>query len=286
MLALGNILAKVRLQKPLVHHLTNNVTMGDCADATMSIGALPVMAHALQEVEEMVAAARAAVLNIGTLYPDQVDSMLAMGKKAREFGIPVVLDPVGAGATSYRTEVAELILRTVRPVVIKGNGGEIGTLAGMGTARVSGVHSMDGGGDPARAARALLGKLDYEAVVAVTGAVDLLTDGRQTVRIKNGHPLLPMVVGSGCMAASLVASFAAVEKNKLHAAAAALAAMSIAGELAAAAMPADAAESSPAEAFRAGKSIFGPACFKAYLLDVLYYLTPAELDRRAKIEVE
>ncbi len=282
----GEMLKQVRRDKPLIHHITNNVTMGDCADATLNIGALPVMAHALREVEEMVAAARAAVLNIGTLHPEQLEAMVAMGRKARELGIPVVLDPVGAGATSYRTAAAWQILQEARPAVIKGNAGEIGTLAGIEAARVSGVQSLDGGEDPRRAAQKLLDRLDYEAVVAITGAVDLVTDGSKTIRVQNGHPLLPRIVGSGCMAASLVASFAAVEKDLLHAAGAALAALGVAAERAAA-WPVPGENVSPQKQVSPqGRGELGPASFKVRLLDALSFLTPDDLDRLAEIEVQ
>ncbi len=282
----GDILKQIRREKPLVHHITNHVTMGDCADATLNIGALPVMAHALREVEEMVAAARAAVLNIGTLHPEQLEAMVAMGRKARELGIPVVLDPVGAGATSYRTAAAWQILREAKPAVIKGNAGEIGTLAGIEAARVSGVQSLDGGEDPRRAAQKLLDRLDYEAVVAITGAVDLVTDGRRTIRVQNGHPLLPRIVGSGCMAASLVACFAAVGKDLLQATGAALAALGVAAERAASSPVLKENISAERQVSRECQEELGPASFKVRLLDALAYLAPDELDRLAKIEVQ
>ncbi len=286
MFGAGELLIRIRQEKPLVHHITNNVTIGDCADVTLSIGALPVMAHSAREVEEMVASARAAVLNIGTLYPEQVSAMVAMGKKAKELGIPVLLDPVGAGATSYRTDVANHLLRTVRPDVIKGNGGEIGTLAGIRGARVSGVQSLDTGSDPLLAAQRLLENLDYEAVVVITGAVDVVTNGSQTARIHNGHQLLPQVVGSGCMVGSLIASFAGVEVDRIRAAAAALAAMGVAGEQAAASLPAGKTTPQEIETDRTNLAKLGPAGFKVQLLDALFFLTPDQLDRQARIEVQ
>ena len=286
MLQPGELLARLRREKPLIHHITNTVTIGDCADATLSIGALPVMAHAAVEVVEMVASARAAVLNIGTLSPEQVNAMVAMGNKARELGIPVVLDPVGAGATSYRTETANHLMRSVRPAVIKGNGGEIGTLAGFRGARVSGVQSLDTGSKPLLAAQRLLESLDYEAVVVITGAVDLITDGSQTARVHNGHHLLPQVVGSGCMAGSLIAAFAGVERDFFRAAAAALAAMGVAGEQAAAFSPAGERAYQEEEKDGAALTKLGPSRFKTRLLDALYYLTPDQLDRQARIEVQ
>ncbi len=282
----GELLKRLRQEKPLIHHITNQVTMGDCADATLSIGALPVMAHAIREVGQMVASARAAVINIGTLYPSQVDSMMAMGKKALQLGLPVVLDPVGVGATSYRTEVAHELLRSVKPAVIKGNGGEIGTLAGIAEARVSGVQSIDTGGDPLQAAKKLLENVEHQAVVVVTGAVDLITDGRRVARVHNGHELLPQVVGSGCMAASLVAAFAGVEEDPFHAAVAAMAAMGVAGEQAAALLPVEEKMSWDKRISQTGRTRLGPARFKIQLLDSLYHLDPDELDSQAEIEVQ
>lgn len=243
--------------------------MGDCADITMGIGALPVMACAREEVEEMVEAARGVVLNLGTLSPARVDAMLALGRKAREKNIPIVLDPVGVGATRYRTEMARLILKEVKPSIIKGNSAEIISLAGLEKPYLSGVQCLQRSPNPLPDAESLLKKLHYGAVVAVTGPVDLVTDGQRTARVYNGHRLLPLVVGSGCMAASLVAAFAAVEADLFLAATAALSAMSIAGEAAA-----------------RGADGLGPAEFKKRLLDALYFLTPQELDRRARVEIQ
>lgn len=274
MIECGRLLAEIRRKKPLIHHITNMVTMGDCADATSAIGALPVMAQARDEVKEMVSQARAAVINIGTLDPHQVEAMLEMGRQARERGIPLVLDPVGAGASSYRTSVAWLLLKETAPSIIKGNGAEIGSLAGLKEARIKGVHSLNAGGDPFLAAGKLLSTLGYRAVVIVTGAEDAITDGKRRARVLNGNVYLPLVVGSGCMAASLVASFAAVAEDHFQAAAAAMATLGVAGEIA--------ARVKEDEPF----SGLGPAGFKVRLLDALFGLTPDELDKRARIEVQ
>ncbi|MGI5875442.1 MAG: hydroxyethylthiazole kinase [Dethiobacteria bacterium] len=285
----ADILKRIRREKPLIHHITNNVTIGDCADITMSIGALPVMAPTKEEVEEMVSSARGAVINIGTLYPAQVEAMLAMGKKARAEDIPVVLDPVGAGATSYRTETSRLIIREAKPALIKGNNAEIMSLAGVKKPRISGVQSLEEDADPLPGALGLLKTLDYGAVVAVTGPVDLLTDGRRVARVRNGHWLLPLVVGSGCMAASLVASFAAVEKDHFMAATAALVAMGVAGEIAAGGRETAGDGETVVNRETAGDegaSFLGPAEFKRRLLDALFFLTPEELDRRARVEIQ
>lgn len=269
MFAGAEILERIRREQPLIHHLTNYVTMHDCAAATANLGALPVMAQAEEEVEEMVASARAAVINTGTLSPSRARAMRRMGEKAQKLGIPVVFDPVGAGATAYRTRETLSILAAAAPAVIKGNIAEISLLAGMRGAAIRGIQAVGPGGDPLEAAKHFRNTLGYEAVIAVTGAADLVCDGRNAARVLNGHALLPRVVGSGCIAAAVIASFTAVENNYFAATIAALAALGTAAELAAASLE--------------GKS-FGPALFKTYLLDALYLLSPAELARRARVE--
>src|ERR687888_1741242 len=168
-LSAGASLRALRERKPLIHQITNYVVMNETANATLALGALPVMAHAREEVEEMVALAGSLVVNIGTLSPHWVDAMLAAGKAANGVGVPVVLDPVGAGATSYRTETARRILEEVDVAVLRGNAGEIATLVGV-EAEVRGVESMAVGDDPAQLARAAARSLGV--VAAVTGPVD------------------------------------------------------------------------------------------------------------------
>ena len=266
----AKILERIRQERPLVHHLTNFVTMHDCATATANLGALPVMAQAEEEVEEMVASARAAVINTGTLSPSRARAMRLMGKKAREQGTPVVFDPVGAGSTAYRTQEIMHILKAAAPAVIKGNVAEISLLAGIQGTTIRGVQAVGPGGNPEKAAQRLRNKLGYKTVVAVTGAVDFVFDGNRAAYIFNGDTLLPRVVGSGCMAAAVMASFLAVEKNYFMAATAALAALGVAAEMAAEALE---------------DTLFGPALFKTFLLDALYLLTPEELNRRARVKI-
>src|SRR6201995_205972 len=148
----GTTLRALREQKPLIHQITNYVVMNETANATLALGALPVMAHAREEVEEMVGIAGALVLNIGTLSPPWVDAMLAAGRAANTRGIPVVLDPVGAGATRYRTETAKRILDEVDVTVVRGNAGEVATLVGV-QAEVRGVESIDAAADAAELAQ-------------------------------------------------------------------------------------------------------------------------------------
>ena len=230
-------------------------------NATLALGALPVMAHAKEEVEEMVGFAGALVLNIGTLSPHWVDAMLLAGRAANERGIPVVLDPVGAGATHYRTEVAKRILVEVDVAVLRGNAGEVATLVGV-AAEVRGVESIDAGGDPAELARAAAKGLGV--VASVTGPVDHVSDGETVIAIANGHPLLASITGTGCMSSAMTGCFLAVNRdNPLDAAAEALVAFGVAGE--------DAAVGAK-----------GPGTFHVQLYDALAALDPATLDGRIK----
>jgi len=259
---ISRLLQTVREKKPLVHHITNMVTASECANITLLAGGLPIMANAPEEVEEMVGHAGALVLNIGTLAPAQVEAMLAAGRRANELGLPVILDPVGAGATALRTRSAARLLEELQIGVIKGNAAEIAVLAG-GRAEIRGVESLGVDGDVAALAVSLA--RERRAVVAVTGAVDLVTDGRRLVEIANGHPMMGKVVGTGCMSASLIGCFAAVEPDLLLAAAAALACFGVAAELAA----------------EAGALL--PTAFKERLFDELYRLDTGTVDERKKI---
>ena len=258
----GSTLARLREQRPLIHQITNYVVMNETANATLALGALPVMAHAREEVEEMVGLASALVLNIGTLSPPWVEAMLAAGKAANARAIPVVLDPVGAGATRYRTETAKRILDTVDVAVLRGNAGEVATLVGV-AAEVRGVESIDTGGDAAALAREAARTLGL--VAAVTGAVDHVSDGGRTLAVANGHPLLASITGTGCMSTALTGCFLAANADPLAAAAEALVAFGVAGEDAAAVAT-------------------GPGSFHVGLYDALAALDPATLSARAQVE--
>ena len=201
--------------------------MNETANATLALGALPVMAHAPEEAAEMAALAGALVLNIGTLSSRWIDAMLLAGRSANEHGVPVVLDPVGVGATQYRTETARRILDEVDVAVLRGNAGEIATLAGI-AAEMRGVESIGAGADPAELARIAARSLGV--VASVTGPVDHVSDGEQIVAIANGHPLLASVTGTGCMSSAVTGCFLAVEGSPLDAAVAALVAFGVAGE--------------------------------------------------------
>jgi hydroxyethylthiazole kinase len=221
-------LRRISGEKPLVHHLTNYVTVNLVANTTLSTGALPVMAHAHEEVEEMVGLASALAVNIGTLDPPFVEAVLLAGKRANERGIPVVLDPVGAGATSYRTRMAERLLSELSIAAVCGNAGEVATLAGL-AAEVRGVESL--AGDAREAATKAAGALG--TTVAATGKIDYVSDGESTLAVSNGHPLMGRVVGSGCASTAVVGCFAAVGGAETETVAHALAYFGRAGEVAA-----------------------------------------------------
>jgi hydroxyethylthiazole kinase len=258
----GATLRAIRERKPLVHQITNYVVMNETANATLALGALPVMAHAREEVEEMAALAGALVLNIGTLSPAWVEAMLLAGRSANAHGVPVVLDPVGAGATAYRTETAKRILDEVDVAVLRGNAGEVATLVGV-AAEVRGVESIGAGADPAELAREAGRALGL--VASVTGPVDHVSDGERVVAVANGDPLLATVTGTGCISSALTGCFVAVNPERpLDAAAAALVALGVAGE-------------------DAAREARGPGSFHVGLYDALAALDPDTLDGRARV---
>jgi hydroxyethylthiazole kinase len=256
-----DIFARVRKNRPLIHHITNYVTVNDCANITLCAGGAPVMADAPEEVAEMAAIAGALVLNIGTLNAAQIESMILAGEMANERKIPVILDPVGAGATQFRTRSAERLIDKLEITVLKGNAGEIGVIAGV-EAKVRGVESHGVAGDPAAIARGLAKTLGL--AVAVSGATDIVTNGKRMLLVGNGHPLMGTISGTGCMAASVVGTFCAESKEPVTAAAAAFAAFGLAGEKA------------------AGRAC-GPFTFKTALFDELANLTPESYAAGARI---
>ncbi|MFA6048823.1 MAG: hydroxyethylthiazole kinase [Candidatus Micrarchaeia archaeon] len=256
------LLSRVREKRPLVHHITNWVTIYDCANVVRTMGALPVMAHAAPEVAEMVGISSALVLNIGTLTPQVVESMKLAANAANKKGIPIVLDAVGAGATKYRTDTCNELLNEYKIAVVKGNAGEIGVLAGA-KAEVRGVESMGVQGDKAEIARnfAKAGKF----TVAMTGKQDVVAGkSGEVFLVDNGSEWMGRIVGTGCMAASVIGAFVAVENDHAVAAASALSAYGIGGEL-------------------AGKNPKGPGTFKALFFDELYNLDEAKITKMAKI---
>ena len=258
----GELLMRIRIRHPLVHHITNFVVMNDTANATLALGATPVMAHAQAEVAEMVGMASALVLNPGTLTPEWVAAMVMAGRRANQLGVPVIYDPVGVGATKLRTATGRRFLKTLRLTVIRGNSGEIGALAGAGGGGVRGVDSVADVHDPTGVVKNLAQR--YKTVVAITGKRDLVSDGRRVLGIDNGHALLQTITGSGCMATTAIAAFCAVGTEPLVATAAALACYGLAAQ-------------------RAARRTPGPGSFRVALLDALYQLTPAQVKTGVRI---
>jgi hydroxyethylthiazole kinase len=254
-------LQKIRENKPLIHNITNFVAMNYTANVLLAMGASPVMAHAANEVEDMVAFAGALILNIGTLTDTWIASMVQAGQKATALHKPIILDPVGAGATPFRTASARAIIEKTRVTVIRGNPSEILSL-GSKQSTTKGVDSTSSVQDAAVTA-SLLAK-ELETILAITGPVDLVTDGSRVVHIANGHALMPYVTGTGCSATAVIGAFAAVDPDYLSAAATALAFFGLAGEM-------------------AGNAAAGPGSFMIHLLDALYTMTPEQLFRGCRI---
>lgn len=236
-------LARVASRVPLIHHITNIVVTNDVANITLSFGASPVMAYAPEEVAEMAALAGALALNIGTLSKAEIAAMLLAGRAAAERGVPIVLDPVGAGATAFRTESALRLLEELPITVLRGNRGEIGALVGSGQMR--GVDAV-GDEDPRAVATAAAAR--FGVVTAVTGAVDVVVGGGRVYTVHNGHPLLGRITGSGCMATAAIGIFLAAGGDPATQTALALGTYGLAAERAAAGDP-------------------GPATFRTRLID-------------------
>jgi hydroxyethylthiazole kinase len=258
-----DLLERVRQQQPVVHHLTNWVTIYDCAQVVKCLGASPVMAHAIEEAADMSQIASALVLNIGTLTVEFVEAMKLAARSANKNGIPVILDVCGAGATALRDRKCLELISEVRIDVIKGNASEVARVSGE-SIKTRGVDATEVGGDLALLAKKLA--VQRKATVVITGKVDIATDGKQTYLVQNGHPMMSHIVGTGCMAASVIGAFAAVERDLALAAACALACFGITAEIAA-------------------ENSSGPVSFKVRLLDCLYNLDRATVDRLQRIEV-
>ena len=246
---------RIREQAPLVHNITNYVVMNNTANALLSLGASPVMAHAEEEVAEMTGIAGALVINIGTLSRSWVAAMFRAAERAHDLGIPLIFDPVGAGATAYRTKTCRDLIETTAPSIIRGNASEIMALATQGV-RTKGVDSTDTSAEALEAARQL--NEETGSTVCVSGEVDYIVDGGDVITIENGHPMMPRVTGLGCTASALCGAFAAVNRSFPAAAAGAMAVMGIAGEIA------------------AGRSE-GPGSLQVAFLDTLFRLSENDL---------
>lgn len=243
-------LKKVREKSPLIHSITNYVVMNYTANALLAIGASPVMAHAREEMEEMVSISSALVLNLGTLSNKWIESMHIAGKEAKKIGKPIVLDPVGAGATFMRTRTAHIIMEEIEPAVIRGNASEILAVA-KSVVSTKGVEST-----VAPEAVIEVGKelaLKTGSIISISGKTDYITDGNNVHIVEQGHPLMGRVTGTGCVASVLTAAFAAVNSDYLSAAACAMMAMGEAAE-------------------QAGKEASAPGTFNYKFIDALYNL--------------
>ena len=245
-------LTTLRTRQPLVHNITNYVVMNLTANALLALGASPIMAHAEEELDELLGLASALVLNIGTLSAGWIGSMHRAAEIAGRRGVPIVLDPVGAGASRLRTDTALALLGTAAPTVIRGNASEILALAGA-SGGTRGVDSTHAAHDAADAARQLAKA--YGCAVAVSGAEDFITDGTTDLLLPGGHPLMPRVTGLGCTATAVVGAFAAVSATPFRAAVSGMAMMKTAGEIAA-------------------RQAAGPGTFVPHFLDALHTVTP------------
>ena len=245
---------RIREAAPVVHNITNYVVMNNTANALLALGASPVMAHAEEEMADMVGIASALVINIGTLSREWVKAMFKAAEKASERGLPIILDPVGAGATPSRTETARSLMNAFRPAILRGNASEIMAVCGELT-RTKGVDSTEASHDALAAARVI--RETWGSAVCISGATDYIV-GEQTYEVANGHPMMTRVTGLGCTASALCGAFAAVGQDPARAAAQAMTVMGVAGEMAAAGAE-------------------GPGTLQLRFLDALYRLTEADL---------
>lgn len=229
--ACTDLLYETREKNPLIHNITNYVTVNDCANAILAIGASPIMADDIAEVKEIVSISSALVINMGTLNQRTIASMIMAGRKANELNIPVILDPVGAGASTLRNKTVQEILSQVEIDVIRGNLSEISFLAGF-KASTKGVDTaiVDEKNDAIGIGKLVSDK--YSCIVGITGKIDIISDGIRFAEIANGHKLLSKVTGTGCMTSALVSSFCGVTKDYYTATVAGIATMGISGEIA------------------------------------------------------
>ncbi len=245
----------IRDTSPLVHNITNYVVMNNTANALLALGASPVMAHAQPEVADMAGIAGALVINIGTLSDPWIAAMFTAAKAAQAKGIPMVLDPVGAGATAYRTDTAKKLMQQCSPTIIRGNGSEIMAL-GNQDAATKGVDSASAADQAIDTAKAL--NLAHGSAVCITGEIDYIVHSDMVLQIRNGHAMMPKVTGLGCTASALCGAFAAVNPDPAAAAAHAMAVMGVAGEM-------------------AGRNAKGPGSFQMHFLDALYQISASDI---------
>lgn len=261
---IADVIRNVREKTPLVQAITNYVTINDCANILLCFGASPAMCEAKTEVEDFAGLISALYINIGTLSEEQKEAAVLAARKASALDKPIVLDPVACGAIPRKMEVVKELLDVANISVIKGNTGEIKFLAGH-AGKVRGVDSIDDGQGAVEACRALARQ--YGTVVVATGETDIITDGARACLVHNGTRMLTMITGAGCMAGALTAASAGVSEDKYISSAAAILAMSLAGEMAAGTM---------------AKAL--PGTFRAKLFDYMYNIKEADILKRGRIE--
>lgn len=271
---LGKMLENVRATRPLVHNITNYVTVNDCANILLACGGSPIMADDVAEVEEITAVCGGLNINIGTLNSRTIEAMLVAGKKANELGHPVLLDPVGAGASKLRTETALQIVRETNLAVIRGNISEIKTLAaGSGTTKGVDADTADAVTEETLDGAVAFAKKTAKSlgtVIAITGAIDIVTDGEKAYCIRNGHPMMSTITGTGCQLSAMTTAYiTANPENTLEAAAAAVCAMGLAGEI----------------AFQRLSEQDGNSTYRNYIIDAIFRMTPEQLESGAKYEI-
>ena len=264
---LSEILERNRRASPLVHCISNYVTANDCVNLLLASGASAIMADDADEVEEITAMCQALVINLGTPNPRRLEAMVKAGKAANRLGHPVIFDPVGVGGSALRREAAARLLESVRLSVIRGNASEIRTLVD-GSAAHRGVDADAGCKDTAALARQLA--RSSGAVVVLTGAVDIVTDGQRTCLVKNGHPMMRSVTGAGCQLSALIGAYvAAGPEEPLASTLAAVCAMGLCGEL----------------AYRRMTQLDGNASYRTYIIDAMFRLDGTALEEGANYEI-
>lgn len=271
---MNKIFENLKSNPPLVHHITNYVTVNDCANVVLAAGGAPLMADDANEVEDIVSISSVLYINIGTLNERTVESMLKAGKRANKLGLPIVLDPVGMGASTMRNETVHKLMKELDFTVIKGNMSEIKGLY-KAERNTGGVDVKDEdivGTDNLGEAVEYVKKIarEFDSVIAVTGPIDIVTDGDKAVTVKNGHPLMSRVTGTGCMTGSVMATYLGSNANRpVDAVVAALVKMGLAGE----------------RAYREVTSKSeGISSFKRYLIDGIDLIGLDEMKEGGKIE--
>ncbi len=270
----AQIFKNVRQKAPLIHNITNYVTVNDCANMLLACGGSPIMTDERDDAVEITTICGGLNINIGTLNQRTIPAMFAAGERANELGHPVVLDPVGAGASGLRTDTAFQLLEKIKFSVIRGNISEIRTLAlGSGTTKgvdadVADKITEENLDETVTFAKEFAHRI--EAVVAITGAIDIVADGGRAFCIRNGHPMMSSITGTGCQLSALTAAFVTANPERsLEAAAAAVCAIGLCGEI----------------AHRRLTELEGNATYRNYIIDAMYRLTPVALKEGARYEV-